>query len=41
MLSVFPAFLAIAAALGSFQRVIGGDFAREAEQRVVDFIPTS
>ncbi|HEX2064760.1 MAG TPA: YhjD/YihY/BrkB family envelope integrity protein, partial [Acidimicrobiales bacterium] len=40
VLSVFPAFLAVAAALGSLQSVLGGDFAREAEQRVVDFVQT-
>lgn len=40
VLSIFPAFLAMAAALGSLQSLIGGDFAREAEQRVVDFVQT-
>ncbi|MDP9070279.1 MAG: YihY/virulence factor BrkB family protein [Actinomycetota bacterium] len=40
LLSIFPAFLAIAAALGSLQSLIGGDLAREAQQRVEEFLRT-
>lgn len=40
LLSVFPAFLAIAAALGSLQSIIGGEVAREAQQRVEEFLQT-
>lgn len=40
VLSIFPAFLAMAAALGSLESVVGGDVAREAQDRVVEFLQT-
>ncbi|MDQ4130791.1 MAG: YihY/virulence factor BrkB family protein [Actinomycetota bacterium] len=40
LLSIFPAFLAVAAALGSLQSVVGGDLAMKAQQRVEEFLQT-
>lgn len=40
VLSVFPTILAMAAALGSLQGLLGGDVAARAEQRVVDLLRT-
>lgn len=36
MLSVFPSFLALAAALGSLEAIVGGEVAATAEEQVVD-----
>lgn len=40
VLSIFPALLALAAALGFLEQLVGGDVAREAQQRVVDVLTT-
>lgn len=38
LLSIFPGLLALAAALGSIERWLGGDVARQAQERVVGFL---
>jgi membrane protein len=38
MLSVFPGFLALAAALGSLESLVGGELAADAEERVLDVL---
>src|SRR5690606_17130587 len=38
LLSLFPALLATAAALGSLEAVAGGDVASRAEEEVIDFL---
>lgn len=40
VLSIFPALLALASALGFLDQVVGGDVARAAQQRVIDVLNT-